>query len=85
MFRFLDFDTELGDWGQTRLKPKLHLHKIEQNIPGLRNKLEKLKADREEKARKSNKEFNSAASSVELVEEVINIEAQLDPQATRAS
>ena len=53
-----------------RLKPKLHLQKVEQNAPDLRDRLKKLKADREAEERKHRKEVYSTASTVENIEEV---------------
>ena len=59
-----------------RFKPTLNLRKVDRNDPNLRNQLEKLKADREERVRKTNKEYKSAASSVEFLDEVIHITGQ---------
>ncbi len=59
-----------------KYKPTLNLRKVDKNDPNLRNQLEKLKADREERERKTDKECRSTASSVELVDEVIHISGQ---------
>ena len=57
-------------------EPKLHLRKVDQHVPDLEDQLEKIKADREENERNRNRE----ASSVELMEEVINISGQPEIQ-----
>ena len=63
----------LEEQDNPRFKPKLNLRKVDRNFPNLGNQLEKLKADREERERKTNK---SAASSVEFLDEVIHITGQ---------
>jgi hypothetical protein len=59
-----------------KYKPPLNLRKVDRNDPYLRNQLEKLKADREKRERKTDKECRSAASSVEFVDKVIHITGQ---------
>ena len=63
----------LEEQDNPRFKPTLNLRKVDCNFPNLGNQLEKLKADREERERKTNK---SAASSVEFLDEVIHITGQ---------
>ena len=54
----------------------LNLQKVDHNNPYSKKKLEKLKADREANERNTMDNNRSAASSVELVEEVIKIASE---------